>query len=225
MAARPKPPVKQSAKQNASRLAARKKAPAKKTSTGLDLAALELAYRTTGTTLELLGRAHGISKGRVSQLATAHGWTRDLQATVRARADAKVQAAAAHAAKVEAGTEAAIEHGAEFMASTILRERRDVGRLVRVADTMLTELEQQNAKAQAKPGQESDVAVKVDPFSERVDNFRKLVETSKTVLLLERTVLSITPDTPIDPGKRVAEAVDNGFAGLQAVFNKKLGRA
>lgn len=212
-------------KQKASRLAAPRKAPKARQPT-VDLVSLELAYRTTGATLEILGRAHGISKGRVSQLATEHGWTRDLQATVRARADAKVQAHAAHEAKVEAGTEAAIEHGAEFMASTILRERKDVVRMLAITAALFDELEAHNAKAKLKPGEPgADVAAKADPLAIRIDNTRKLVETTKTLLLLERTVLNITPDTPIDPGKRVAEAVDNGFAGLQQAFAKKLGRA
>ena len=80
------------------------------------------------------------------------------------------------------------------------------------------------AKAKAKPvkGQK---APKVAALAVRIDNLRKLADTAKTLIVLERHIQNITPDTPIDPGKRVAEAVDNGFAGLKAAFEKKLGRA
>jgi hypothetical protein len=215
-------------KQPRARLAAGRKKPATTAKApSANLVSLELAYRTTNATLEVLGKAHGITKGRVSQLASEFGWERgDLQGRVRGRADAKVAEKEARDAEVEAGTEAAVEASAVVMANTILRERKDVARMMDVVGSLLGELEVQSAKAKAKPGEPAgEVGIKVEPLAVRIDNTRKLVETAKTLITLERHVLNISPDTPIDPAKRVKEAVDNGFAGLKAAFNKKLGRA
>ena len=59
----------------------------------------------------------------------------------------------------------------------------------------------------------------------RVDTAKKLAETFKVLFGLERQVLNIVDDTPVDPSARVAEAVENGMEGLRAAFDKKLGRA
>lgn len=188
-----------------------KKTTSRKAGGKLDLPKLELAYRTTSRTLEDLGTEHGISRARVCQLAKELGWSRgDLQQQVRARAEAKVQE---QQTKVQAGTEEAIDHTATVMAGTILRERRDVGRLIAVADKLLIELE---GKA---PGRKPK---NKDPLAVRIDNTRKLTNTMNSLIELERSVLNITPATPIDASKRVAEAIDNGMAGLKAKFAEAL---
>lgn len=177
-----------------------------------DWVGVELAYTTTARTLEAIGAEFGITKGRVSQKAKEMGWKRgSLADRARAKADAKVAAAQAHAAGVKAGTEAAIDNTATVMAATILRERRDVARLMAVSDRLLAELE-------AKPRGRAKLA----PLPVRIDSLRKLGTTMTTLIALERDVLGITAATPVDPSARVEEAVRSGLSELQSRFKARL---
>jgi DNA-binding helix-hairpin-helix protein with protein kinase domain len=180
-------------------------------------AKIRLAYETTTRSLDDIGAEFGLSKGRISQMAKEDGWVRgQLLDKVRERAEQKVAAKQAQDAHVDAGTEEAVEVQAVLMANTILRQRRDVTRMLTVGHGLLTELETANKVKDAK---------KRLPLAERADVWRKLSDTMGRAVGLERTVLGITPDTPIDPGKRVAEAIDNGMQGLREAFDKRLGRA
>lgn len=184
--------------------------------------AVELAYTTSARTLEDMGAEFGVTAGRISQKAKEMRWKRGaLMDRVRAQADAKVQAQEAHDASVQAGTEAAVDHSAVLMANTILRERRDVGRLVVLAGTLMTELENHGKKPVGRPAKG---APPPDPVAVRIDNLRKLTATVKDLTALERSVLGISPDTPIDPTKRVEEAIESGMAGLRAKFHQVLGK-
>lgn len=174
-----------------------------------DWVGVELAYTTTARTLEDIGKQFGITKGRVSQKAKEMGWRRgSLADRVRAKAEAKVAAAEAHAAGVEASTEEAVDTTAVVMANTIMRERRHVTRLMNVADTLLAELE--------KPAAE-----KPEPLPARIENLRKLGATMTTLMNLERSVFGITDSTPIDPTKRVEEAVASGLDELRRRFKER----
>ncbi len=196
-----------------------KSPPAKRA--GVDLGALQLAFETTNATLDVLGAAHGCTKGRVSQLAKEHGWKRGRHAEVaRARAEEKVQQAEAKAA---AGTEAAVDATAQVMADVILSQRARVRKMTDLANRMFGELEgsQDLAEALAKKPQKGKTAT---VLSDRIDDMRKLGNTVDTLVKLERNVFGITPDTPIDPSRRLEEAVDNGMAGIKAAFAKVLAK-
>jgi hypothetical protein len=178
-----------------------------------DWVGVELAYTTTARSLEDIGKQFGVTKGRVSQKAKEMSWRRgSLVDRVRAKAEAKVAAAEAHAAGVQAGTEAAVDTTAVVMAATILRERRTVGRLMALAEGLLTELE--------KPARGK--AARAVPFAQRIENLRKLGDTVTRLTTLERTVLGITDATPIDASKRMEEAVASGLDELRARFKARL---
>lgn len=183
-----------------------------------DFVGLELAYTTTPRILEDLGREFGLSIGRISQLAKERGWKRGALADrVRAQAAAKVAAKEAHDAQVQAGTEAAIEVSAVLMADTILRERRDVGRLIRVANLLMDQVEAAATRAVgAKKPKTGEAAP--DPLGVQVDNLRKLGTTMNQLITLERDVMNIHGWTPIDPAKGVAEAINSGVDALKARF-------
>lgn len=178
---------------------------------------IELAYTTTNRTLDDIGKEFGVTAGRISQKAKEMGWKRGVLADrVRAQAAAKVAAREAHDAQVEAGTEGAVEASAVLMANTILRERRDVGRLLRVASTLLENLEvgvvaSKDAGAKSKAGD----------LGEQIDNLRKLSNTMTGLVTLERSVLGITDATPIDPTRRVEEAIESGMDKLRERFKAK----
>ncbi len=191
---------------------------------------IEVDFRAGIKTLRQIASEQGISHVAIANRSKRDGWTRDLAAQIRARAESKVTKAAVNkeVTKKERGNteEAVVEASAVMMATTILRQRSDVQRLQTLANNLVSELELQDQKAAAnKPGKGADVGVKREPVAVRAETLRKVVETSKSLINLERVVLNIAPDTPIDPTKRVAEALDNGFAGLRAKFDQKLGRS
>lgn len=223
MAKQTRKPCLVGAKKTPAKKAVAAKKPAPPAAKEIDWASVKLALETTARTLDDIGAQYGVTKGRISQKMTAwkaEGWAGrgSLHERVRAKAEARIAAADAHAAKVQAGTEEAEDASAVMMANTILRQRRDVGRLIRLADGLATDLEQENAKPK-------DAKAKREPVAQRIDNLRKLGDTVTRLITLERNVLGITPDTPVDPTKRVAEAVESGLAGLRQAFAKHLSRA
>lgn len=186
-----------------------KKAVARKTAREVDIAALELGYRTTHKTLEQLGAEQGISRARVCQIAKEHGWSRgDMQQQVRARAEAKV---AAVVTRVEQGTEEAVDASAALMADTILRERRDVRRLMQVADQLLQEVEDQG---KPKPGRKPKDA---PALPVRIDNLRKLGDTMTRLITLERGVLGI--ETGAGAGEAAAIAAAAASAATRVALD------
>lgn len=199
------------------------------------LAKMELLVRS-GRPVGEIAIEMGVSKGRVSQLTTAHGWTRgDITDSIRARAMQKVEAGAVPAAPPAAGkakpndfldqetAENVIEVNAQFQARIILDERADIAKARGIGKQLLNELEAENQRA-AAPATPKKEGPKVMPLVGRIDCYRKLADAMHKILVLERVVGNITPDTPIDPAARVAEAIDNGLAGLREAFDKKLGR-
>jgi len=207
---------KQNAKPDPRRLAPTKPkhTPRKET----DWVGVELAYTTSSRTLEEIGKEFGVTKGRISQKATEMGWKRGALADrVRAQAAAKVAAKEAHDAKVQAGTEAAIEVSAVLMADTILRERRDVGRLIRVANLLMDQVENAATRAASMRKPKRGEAAP-DPLGVQVDNLRKLGTTMNQLITLERDVMNIHGWTPIDPAKGVQEAINSGVDALKARF-------
>lgn len=189
---------------------------------------IEVDFRAGIKTLRQIGSENNISHVAIANRAKRDGWTRDLAAQIRARAETKVTKAAVNkqVTKTERGNteEAVVEASAVMMATTILRQRSDVRRLQALATNLVAELELEDLKASdKKPGKGGEVG-KREPVAARAETLRKVVETSKSLINLERVVLNIAPDTPIDPTKRIEEAVDNGFAGLRAKFDQKLAK-
>ncbi|HEY8356333.1 MAG TPA: hypothetical protein VIL30_02630 [Ramlibacter sp.] len=205
----PKPEAKPAPKRLAVTKPAAKSTAAKET----NWVGIELAYTTSARTQEDIGAEFGVTKGRISQKAKEMGWTRGaLAERVRAKAAEKVAAQEAHEAKVEEGTEAAVEVSAVLMANTILRERRDVSRLLRIATSLADKLEEQTKPPAARPKVGDP---KPEPLAAQIDSLRKLGSTMGQLIELERTVMNIHGWTPIDPAKGVAEVMASGIDALK----------
>lgn len=211
---------------------AAKQPPPKQPRKETDWTAIMVHVRAGLRTYAEIGDEFGVTKGRISQKAKELGVTRDLAPTIRAAAEAKVNAATTKDATEKKPAKQIegeiVEAGAQLMADSIIRQRSFVKRLMGLASGLLNELELDAEAALADPpkkGAKDAESAKPAPVPQRLENLRKLGEISRTLITIERTVLNITPDTPIDPAARVKEAVDNGFAGLRAAFDKRLGKA
>lgn len=130
---------------------------------------------------------------------------------------------------------------ARVQATAILNQRGAVRRAKRITDELFTELESQTFdrtlyqrmdELLRKAGKSGRVDAKAlaelqalyartTTFSSRVESNRKLSETLRTLVELERTVLGIADDTPVDPTERVKEAVADGLEQLKARFKAR----
>lgn len=158
----------------------------------------------------------------------------------RATAAGRDEVAAAPAPATEdAPTDAeTVDVNARVQASAILRHRKDVAQAQELTSELLNELrattldwptferlDQLVRKASASGKvREKDVPEllatfrRVTSITTRIDNNKKLAETMKVLVDLERKVLAIDDATPVDPGARVAEAVANGLDSLRDRF-------
>ncbi len=85
----------------------------------VDWEAVEREYRAGQATLSEIGEAHGISKGRISQVAKKNGWDRDLSARIRIKAEAKLNSEALNAQLNQAEKRASDAEIVEFAATTV----------------------------------------------------------------------------------------------------------
>lgn len=125
-----------------------------------DWASIELHFRAGKRSLEDIGNEFGVSKGRISQVAKAKGWERDLSGKIDAKAKAKVarevadqqakQLALNDPAKQAAkrlGETFVVEANAQIIASAEMVQREDVMLGLEVArGQMLEVLELANPK-------------------------------------------------------------------------------
>lgn len=122
----------------------------------IDWLAVEMHYRAGIRTLESIGKEYGISKGRICQVATKEGWTRDLKAKIHARSEAKV---ARHAALEELNKQAlndptkqarirlveseVVDANVDIEVNVRLSQRSDIGRGRTLFVKLLAELERE----------------------------------------------------------------------------------
>lgn len=120
----------------------------------VDWEAVEIQFRAGMRSLEDIGKEYGITKGRISQVAKAKGWTRDLRDKIRAKADAKVaRQAAQEVLNAEALNDPAkqatrrlaesevVDANADIMVVVQMAHRSDMGRTRKMFGKLMDELE------------------------------------------------------------------------------------
>ena len=174
---------------------------------------IEADYRAGLMSLREIAKPHGITETAIRKRAKRDGWERDLGAKIRARAEAKL-----HRKEFVPLSEPAyrvsereiIEANAERIAQVRGEHRADITRARALALQMLAELEsvtgsledfEQLGEVLRNPddrGQDkrNELYQKVISSAGRVDSLKKLAETLKTLISLEREAygLDVTPD-------------------------------
>jgi len=106
----------------------------------VDWEAVERDYRTGVLSLAEIGRLHGVTKGRISQVSKRDGWVRDLAARIKIKAEAKLNEVAVNAAlndpRRKASDEQTVEAVAALKVNVLLGQRGDVA-VVRVLQRKL----------------------------------------------------------------------------------------
>ena len=174
----------------------------------LDWEAIEREYRAGIRSLADIGKEYGVSAPAILKRARRDDWARDLSAKIRAKAEAKVNAALVNDSVNGKAKEAEIiDAGSDLQARVVLSQRKDVARSRNLAMSLLAELEQttENAGLFAELGEIlrapdsngtdklNDIYRKVIAMPSRIDAMKKLAETLKVLIACEREAYGIAP--------------------------------
>lgn len=150
----------------------------------LDWERIELDYRAGILTLREMSDKHGVSHVTIHKRAKRDDWTRDLAAKIQAKAEELVNKAEANRVgnKEAAVNESRmVETGATVIMTIKMGHRTRARRHAELVDTMLEELETSS-----------------EDLATRVDISKKLGDTLKTLITLERDAYDIVTATKVD---------------------------
>lgn len=195
----------------------------------VDWEAVEREYRAGIRSLRDIGAEFGVSDAGILKRAKREEWQRDLTERIRAKAEAKVSAALVSekvSAETNANERVVVEASAQVLADALLGQRRDVSRSRSIVQKLFDELEAQGDGLEElamlgealESGDEeklAQIARKVIAFPSRVDSAKKLAESLRTLVELERKVLRIKDDTNLDDfAKKIGEGA--ALSGMDA---------
>lgn len=203
----------------------------------IDWAAMEPDWRAGLKSVLQLSKEHRVSRAAIIKHWNKAGVERDLAAKIRAKADALVARAVVTQAvtpNFNTSEKQIIESNADILANVRLIHRRDIQRNRILALNLMAELEQMtddrnlfaklgeflsNPSADGNPlviDKLIDAFYKVVSLPSRVDSVKKLADTLRVLIGLERQAFSID-DHKSDKGhdiedaiRRIDEAVANG---------------
>ena len=188
-----------------------------------DRTGLELDYRAGVKSLRVLGKEHGLSASRITQIAEEECWTRDLSARIRAAAESKLNAKILNAeqqAQQKASEKQVIEANATAIADRILEHRTDIPETRSLVMAMLKELRAQTdnigllekltellSVPDSGTDKLADLARKVIALPSRADTVKKLTDALKTLIALEREAFN--NDDNKSPGQTLDDFLVN----------------
>jgi hypothetical protein len=183
----------------------------------IDWAAVEIDYRAGVLSLRAISGRHGVSHVAIKNRADKEKWPRDLKAKIKAKADALVNRQALNkqlnkeeSVNRQAAENEVVEANASLQAGIILAHRTSIQRFRDLTAHMLMELEKQTVNPElfeqlaeimiddgdskaasdraAKMRQAFDKAMST---SGRIDSLKKLSETLKVLIAMEREAFGI----------------------------------
>ncbi len=174
----------------------------------IDWEAIEADWRAGVKTKQQMSIEHGVSRAAMDKRFAKLGIERDLREKIQAKAEALVTQAevTAKVTGATSATEAAIiEVNATVLAGVRLAHRTDIARFRRLCLSMLQELEAETAdldlfrelgdmlRREDDKGQDrrNDLYQKVISSAGRIDSLKKLSETLKHLITLEREAYGI----------------------------------
>lgn len=174
----------------------------------IDWELIERDYRAGLLSVREIAASQGITHGAINKRAKRDGWERDLKAKIQAKADALVSKR--EVSKLVSADRAATEKGivdanAQRIADVRMDHRTDIRRSRDLAMSLLQELEVQTGeislfeelgellRSEDDKGvdKRNDIYMKVISSAQRIDSMKKLAETLKTLIGLEREAYGI----------------------------------
>lgn len=196
----------------------------------VDWERVEVQYRAGVMSTREIGAEHGVSHTAINKRAKAEGWTRDLSARVKSMADAKVSrhlVSSAVAMETKITERLVLEVESDKVASVQIGHRKTIARGHALCEALLAELEAQTfdkvlmselGELMRRPGEEdsqdrlNDIYKKVISTPGRVDTAKKLIETMKSVVSMEREAYNINA---IPAGDTPANSIAAFLAGMK----------
>lgn len=177
---------------------------------------IEADYRAGLLSVREIAARQGVSHVAIAKRAKRDGWERDLGAKIRAKAEALVTKKAVTtevSGNRREQDDALVEQNSEQLASVMLTQRRSVGRAHRLCMQLFAELEAQTnepelfgqlgefLREEGEEGARKRAAAyeKVLTFGARVDGMKKLGETLKVLVGLERDIYGLNNPEPPPP--------------------------
>ena len=181
----------------------------------VDWERVESDYRAGLLSVREIAATHSISHTAIQKKAKTLNWERDLSARIRAKADAEVarREVATEVATNRVATDAAIiSANAEVIVQVRLNHRKDITRFRSVALALLDELEEQTGNRELfselgellrSPDEKgidkiNDIYHKVISGAGRIDGVKKLAETLKILIGLEREAYGLVENVGKD---------------------------
>lgn len=194
-------------------------------SKSIDWEAVEVQYRAGLRSLKDIGAEFGVSDAAIIKRAKRDEWVRNLKAKIQAKADAKVSAAmvSAEVSKLTKQREKeVIEVESQAQARVRLEHRKDIQRYRNLVAGMLKELEAETGDPalfaqigeilaggeEAAPDKLQEAYRRAISLPQRIDGVKKLADTLKILIGLERQAYGISDNADGDrPADSAAETV------------------
>ncbi len=197
----------------------------------VDWDSIEPLYRAGFPSLRKIAAQFGCSAPRIVQVAKERGWEKDLAAKIDAKAEAKLNKSILNktlnteqAKQKEASDSEIVEANAQIKADAQVKQIDDTGLARTYVTTLLKEAMaatdviddlRKLGELMAAPDEKgndklNEIYHKVISMPGRVDSGKKLVEALKVSVELERKVLRIKDDSPLDDvANNIAAAAAN----------------
>lgn len=177
---------------------------------------IESDYRAGILSTREIASACGVSHTAINKRAKKDGWVRDLKAKIQAKADELVsrRAVSTEVSSQRAATERQIiEANAERIAQVRGEHRGDIQRVRTLALNLLGELEGQSASLEdlatlgellRNPDEDgndrrNDLYLKIISTPSRIDSAKKVAETLKHAITMEREAYGLDDKKPEQP--------------------------
>lgn len=160
---------------------------------------IEIAYRTPGKSIRQIARDFGCCEKAIRKKAIERGWIRDLSDKIKVRAcdlvirNGVAERSETHAIAARATEKQIIEACAQTYAEITVKQRESINKSQLLYEKLHAELTAQTDEPEPKN------------LSVRIDCFKKLIESQKTVIGLQRLVYGMSDNADGDaPAKPVA---------------------
>lgn len=174
----------------------------------VDRDALELEYRAGLLSLRVLGSKYGLAASRITQIAEEEGWVRDLSAKIQAKTESKLNRSLLNNnlnAEKRISERQEVDGVAQARTDIVIAHRKDIQRNRNLAMRMLEELEQTtdhndlfeqlgellHAPDEKGNDRRNELYRKVIDMPMRIDGVKKLAETLKVLVGLERQAFGL----------------------------------
>lgn len=193
----------------------------------VDWEKIEIDYRAGVKTLREIASSHDISHVAISKRAKKEGWTKDLTARIKAKAQDLVNKRAVNNKVNTASVNQVIEVNAKLQSDIILAHRTDIPRKRELVAKLFAEVEaltdggdivEQMTLALGSNDMDklSNLAKKITSLPSRVKCVSELMSALKSVIAMERQAFGISADEKETPTtlQDIIEAIDGTTKGL-----------